>query len=563
MARLRHPNIVLLLGAVRSPPAIVEEFCARGSLFSVLQRHTKPGVPPLEWRVRLQMALGAAAGMCYLHNCAPPIIHRDLKSPNLMVDRYFRVKVGDFNLSRVAVASVGSKAGGPSPEFSVGGLHSPRWMAPEVLQSAAYTRASDVYSFAVVLWELRSLQVPWAQVGQWQVMHAVVEEGQRPDLDEVPTPTFSSLSQYDALIGDGWAQEPSERPAFEEIITRLQGIIDAHAASSSTSSGGRTRSGSSRGFASGAARRPAKVTAEVAETPFASRISRQDAQSAETRRETNVGGGWRGEGSRCDPRGARLGTGGGWSVGARRGGADAESHSHAETFDQTRRRGGSQERRRGDRRGSRRTARESGVGVADEAETSGEGAAHRRCRRGERGGCRRRRRRRRRRGGGDAQQTQTERRTISGAVSELPAGEPGVHRRGCGSRQGDAGGPGSRADAQALEVAVRGRAPIRTRRASESPERFARASPSANPGAPRAPSIDDEPDDSRHRRAKDARAARPRAENAPAHPNDVVSADENAETRGERMARETRGTAIRLESGTMTVEFVGVDSIIR
>ena len=74
MARLRHPNIVLLLGVVRSPPAIVEEYCARGSLFSVLQRHTKPGVPALEWRVRLQMALGAAAGMCYLHNCAPPVI---------------------------------------------------------------------------------------------------------------------------------------------------------------------------------------------------------------------------------------------------------------------------------------------------------------------------------------------------------------------------------------------------------------------------------------------------------------------------------------------------------
>ena len=112
MARLRHPNIVLLLGAVRSPPAIVEEFCARGSLFSVLQRHTKPGVPPLEWRVRLQMALGAAAGMCYLHNCSPPIIHRDLKSPNLMVDRYFRVKVGDFNLSRVAVPRSGRSTPG-------------------------------------------------------------------------------------------------------------------------------------------------------------------------------------------------------------------------------------------------------------------------------------------------------------------------------------------------------------------------------------------------------------------------------------------------------------------
>ena len=231
MARLRHPNIVLLLGAVRSPPAIVEEFCARGSLFSVLQRHTKPGVPPLEWRVRLQMALGAAAGMCYLHNCSPPIIHRDLKSPNLMVDRYFRVKVGDFNLSRVAVASVGSKYAGMA-ERSGGGLHSPRWMAPEVLQSASYSRASDVYSFAVVLWELRVLEVPWANVGQWQLMHAVVEEGQRPPLDAPPAgaPTFPSIDLYDALIEDAWDQDPELRPAFEDVITRLQGLIDAHAA---------------------------------------------------------------------------------------------------------------------------------------------------------------------------------------------------------------------------------------------------------------------------------------------------------------------------------------------
>ncbi|EEH56778.1 uncharacterized protein MICPUCDRAFT_7545, partial [Micromonas pusilla CCMP1545] len=178
MARLRHPNIVLLLGAVRSPPAIVEEYCARGSLYSVLQRHCKPGVPPLEWRVRLQMSLGAAAGMCYLHACSPPIIHRDLKSPNLMVDRYFRVKVGDFNLSRVAVASAttGALPGGrvaAAAQHSQGGLHSPRWMAPEVLRAASYSTASDVYSFAVVLWELRTMKLPWESLGQWQLMHAV------------------------------------------------------------------------------------------------------------------------------------------------------------------------------------------------------------------------------------------------------------------------------------------------------------------------------------------------------------------------------------------------------
>ena len=148
-----------------------------------------------------------------------------------MVDRYFRVKVGDFNLSRVAVASVRDSkgTGGHSAAYSTGGLHSPRWMAPEVLQNATYSRASDVYSFAVVMWSSDRFQVPWAQYGQWQVMTAVVEEGQRPPLDEVPTPSFEHLTIYDELMEDGWSQEPGDRPAFEEIITRLQGLIDMHA----------------------------------------------------------------------------------------------------------------------------------------------------------------------------------------------------------------------------------------------------------------------------------------------------------------------------------------------
>ena len=146
MARLRHPNIVLLLGAVRSPPAIVEEFCARGSLFSVLQRHTKPGVPPLEWRSTADGARRCGGDVLPAQLFASDYSSR-LEVANLMVDRYFRVKVGDFNLSRVAVASVGSKYAGMA-ERPGGGLHSPRWMAPEVLQSASYSRASDVYSFA-------------------------------------------------------------------------------------------------------------------------------------------------------------------------------------------------------------------------------------------------------------------------------------------------------------------------------------------------------------------------------------------------------------------------------
>ena len=162
MARLRHPNIVLLLGVVRCASDRGGVLRARLALLRAAAAHqarrARAGA-----RVRLQMALGAAAGMCYLHNCAPPVIHRDLKSPNLMVDRYFRVKVGDFNLSRIAMAGRGS-ASSVGPESSQGGLHSPRWMAPGFAAGES-SKASDVYSFAVVLWEIRTLSVPWAQSG--------------------------------------------------------------------------------------------------------------------------------------------------------------------------------------------------------------------------------------------------------------------------------------------------------------------------------------------------------------------------------------------------------------
>jgi serine/threonine protein kinase len=226
MTQLRHPNIVLLLGAIRSPPAIVEEYCVRGSLYTVLQRHKKPGAPELAWRVRLQLALGAAAGMCYLHNCSPPILHRDLKSANLMVDRYFRVKVGDFNLSRVHVANTalsGSHDGSAS-------LHSPRWMAPEVLQSSAYSKASDVYSYAIILWEIQTLEVPFAEFSQWQIIHAVTTDEERPDIDFSDGVVFADARRYRDLMRDAWAQDPAARPSFESAIGTLQHLVDAQLA---------------------------------------------------------------------------------------------------------------------------------------------------------------------------------------------------------------------------------------------------------------------------------------------------------------------------------------------
>ncbi|KAK9724952.1 hypothetical protein RND81_05G110900 [Saponaria officinalis] len=168
MKRLRHPNILLFMGAVTSPPrlCIVTEFLPRGSLFCLLQKSTSK----LDWRRRLHMALDIARGMNYLHNCNPPIVHRDLKSSNLLVDKNWSVKVADFGLSRVKHDTyLATKTGKGTPQ----------WMAPEVTQNERSNEKSDLYSFGVVLWELATQKIPWEHLNAMQVIGAVGFMNQR------------------------------------------------------------------------------------------------------------------------------------------------------------------------------------------------------------------------------------------------------------------------------------------------------------------------------------------------------------------------------------------------
>ncbi|PQM38414.1 serine/threonine-protein kinase EDR1 [Prunus yedoensis var. nudiflora] len=205
MLRLRHPNVVLFMGAVTRPPhfSILTEFLPRGSLYRLLHRPNSQ----LDEKRRMRMAFDVAKGMNYLHTSHPTVVHRDLKSPNLLVDKNWNVKVCDFGLSRTKHHTfLSSKSTAGTPE----------WMAPEVLRNEPANEKCDVYSFGVILWELATCCVPWKGLNPMQVVGAVGFQNRRLEIPEDMDPVVAEI------IRDCWQREPNLRPSFSQLMVRLR-----------------------------------------------------------------------------------------------------------------------------------------------------------------------------------------------------------------------------------------------------------------------------------------------------------------------------------------------------
>jgi serine/threonine protein kinase len=144
MMRMRHPNIVLLMGALVHPPrlCIISELCTKGSLYQLL--HKKEGKPIPGGMARLLlMMMDAARGCHFLHTHDPCVVHLDLKSPNLLVDKNYNVKVADFGLAALKKHFFFQTGNSP--------VGTPEWTAPEVLKGEPFNEKADLYSFGVVL----------------------------------------------------------------------------------------------------------------------------------------------------------------------------------------------------------------------------------------------------------------------------------------------------------------------------------------------------------------------------------------------------------------------------
>ncbi|KAM0892465.1 hypothetical protein ACQ4PT_025761 [Festuca glaucescens] len=150
LARLRHPNLVMFYGCTSKESRdllLVYEFVQNGTVADHLHGH-RAAERALPWPLRLNIAIESAAALTYLHAIEPPIIHRDVKTNNILLDTDFHVKVADFGLSRLFPLDVTHVSTAPQG--------TPGYVDPEYHQCYQLTDKSDVYSFGVVLVELIS-----------------------------------------------------------------------------------------------------------------------------------------------------------------------------------------------------------------------------------------------------------------------------------------------------------------------------------------------------------------------------------------------------------------------
>eukprot|EP01071_Lankesteria_metandrocarpae_P007252 Lankesteria_metandrocarpae@DN4629_c0_g1_i1.p1 len=234
MIKLRHPNLVLLMGAslVHQPVCLVTEYCAGGDLYSLLhpvdsrKSAANPNgssahrEPRLTWKQRLDIARDVAKGCAYLHTARPQVIHRDLKSPNILLSQPVKTsadlcqaKITDFGLSRLTLT------GEVKTAVAAGtGL----WMAPELFDARQpFDEKVDVYSFGVLLFELATFTLPYAHLPDMPTRQIgkLVQNGLRPDLTLLPLDCPPSLQ---ALMTDCWLHVPAQRPSFQDILTSLK-----------------------------------------------------------------------------------------------------------------------------------------------------------------------------------------------------------------------------------------------------------------------------------------------------------------------------------------------------
>ncbi|KAF8751402.1 hypothetical protein HU200_012076 [Digitaria exilis] len=239
LGNLRHINIVRLVCCLSNAESklLVYDYMDNGSLDTWLHgeaAHVATGGhhpmararsarrEQMDWPTRLKVAVGAAQGLCYMHHeCEPPIVHRDVKTSNILLDSEFRAKVADFGLARMLV-----QAGAPETMSAVAGSFG--YMAPECAYTKKVNEKVDVYSFGVVLLELTTGKEAndggeHGSLAEW-ARHHCQSEGSIADATDKSIRYAGYSNEIEVVFRLGvlcTADMPSKRPAMKGVLQIL------------------------------------------------------------------------------------------------------------------------------------------------------------------------------------------------------------------------------------------------------------------------------------------------------------------------------------------------------
>ncbi|KAL6057314.1 Myotubularin-like phosphatase domain [Balamuthia mandrillaris] len=212
MKTLQHPNIVRMIGLSKRPLALVTEYVPHGSLYDLLHRDDLDKI--LNWKMRMKLVIDIAKGVECMHAQTPQIIHRDLKTLNVLLtsidpDEQVVCKVADFGTCVASTTFVGRV------------VDNPLWLAPEIMAGYEYSEKADIYSFAMIMYEVLTAKLPFDEYEIRFVakLEKQIEEGLRPTIPVASTPPL-----YAQLMRDCWAGNPNDRPPMTEVVRRLKAM---------------------------------------------------------------------------------------------------------------------------------------------------------------------------------------------------------------------------------------------------------------------------------------------------------------------------------------------------
>ncbi|PKA62038.1 Serine/threonine-protein kinase HT1 [Apostasia shenzhenica] len=221
--QLDHPNVTKFMGAslgtaglyIQSENGqigmpnnvccVVVEYLPGGTLKTYLIKNHRR---KLAFKIVVQLALDLARGLSYLHS--KKIVHRDVKTENMLLDRSRTLKIADFGVARVEAQN---------PNDMTGETGTLGYMAPEVLNGNPYNRKCDVYSFGICLWEIYCCDMPYPDLTFSEITSAVVRQNLRPEIPRCcPSPLANVMRRC-------WDACPDKRPEMKEVAAMLE-VVD-------------------------------------------------------------------------------------------------------------------------------------------------------------------------------------------------------------------------------------------------------------------------------------------------------------------------------------------------